>query len=58
MIKFVYRLEIADLLQTDDKLQVTDDENIAHFLEKIVMWAREGTKNVFKEENCLIINHG
>ena len=55
---FVDRLEIADRLQADDNLQVTDNENIAHFLEKIVMWTRGESKNVVKEEDCMIINHG
>ena len=58
MEHFVDRLEIADMLQADDKLQDVDTENIADFLEKIVMWARGGTKNVLKQEDCLIINHG
>ena len=58
MSYFVDRLEIADMLQADDKLQVADNENIADFLEKIVMWTRGESKNVVKEEDCMIINHG
>ena len=58
MSHFVDRLDIADRLQADDKLQVADNENIADFLEKIVMWTRGESKNVVKEEDCMIINHG
>ena len=51
MRHFVDRLEIADKL-----VENPDKENVADFLEMIVQWTRG--KNVFKDEDCTIINFG
>ena len=48
--------DIVSRLDQDDWLEITDKENTVDFVEMIVRWVRN--KNVFIEEDCIIINYG
>ena len=50
------RLEIADGLGNNDRLDNIEEENVGGFLEMIVEWTRG--KNVLREEDCMILNFG
>ena len=56
MLSFVDRIEITERLMISDKLQMAGKESITEFLEMIVVWTRG--KNILKEEDCMILNHG